>query len=63
MNTQLISPKHQGLLTLTFEIIYGHAFKATPAARVKNVTIVSLQDMKTMISADKAGPRADESGT
>ena len=63
MEAQLISPKHEGLLTLTLEIIYGHAFKAAPVARVQDVTVVSLQDMKNMISADKAGPRVDESGT
>ena len=63
MEAQLISPKHEGLLTLTLEIIYGHAFKAAPVARVQDVTVVSLQDMKNMISADKAGPRVDETGT
>ena len=63
MEAQLISPKHEGLLTLTLEIIYGHAFKAAPVARVQDVTVVSLQDMKNMSSADKAGPRVDESGT
>ena len=62
MNAQLISPKHEGLLTLTFEIIYGHAFKAAPVARVQDVTVVSLQQMKNMISADKTGPVASESG-
>jgi malonyl-CoA O-methyltransferase len=62
IEAQLISPRHEGLLTLTFEIIYGHAFKAAPVARVQDVTVVSLQQMKNMISADKAGPGASESG-
>lgn len=62
MDAQLISPRHEGLLTLTFEIIYGHAFKAAPVARVQDVTVVSLQQMKNMISADKPGPGASESG-
>lgn len=60
MDAGLISPKHEGLLTLTFEIIYGHAFKAAPVARVQDVTVVSLQDMKKMITSDKLEPKASE---
>jgi len=47
-------------LTLTFEIIYGHAFKAAPVARVQDVTVVSLQDMKKMITSGKLEPKASE---
>ena len=60
MDAGLISPKHEGLLTLTFEIIYGHAFKAAPVARVQDVTVVSLQDMKKMITSGKLEPKASE---
>ena len=39
----------QGRLTLTFEVIYGHALKAAPRARVSEQSAVSLRDMRTML--------------
>lgn len=36
-------------LHLTFEIIYGHALKPTPRARVATQTEVPLQDLKAML--------------
>jgi malonyl-CoA O-methyltransferase len=36
-------------LHLTFEIIYGHALKPTPRARVAPQTQVPLQDLKAML--------------
>ena len=38
-----------GRLKLTFEVIYGHAFKPTPRARVASKTEVPLQDLKAML--------------
>ena len=47
-----------GKLTLTFEVIYGHALKPLPRARVGEQSAVSLADMKTMLGAsDRAGRR------
>jgi malonyl-CoA O-methyltransferase len=42
-----------GQLALTFEIIYGHALKPLPRARMSDQSAVSLQDMRTMLHADK----------
>ena len=38
-----------GRLSLTFEVIYGHALKPTPRARVTAQTEVSLHDLKAML--------------
>jgi len=38
-----------GRLRLTFEVIYGHAFKPTARARVTPQTSVPLQDLKAML--------------
>jgi malonyl-CoA O-methyltransferase len=38
-----------GRLSLTFEVIYGHALKPTPRARVAPQTAVPLQDLKAML--------------
>ena len=46
-----------GQLALTFEIIYGHALKPLPRARVSEQSAVSLQDMRAMLQADKTRPR------
>jgi malonyl-CoA O-methyltransferase len=42
-----------GKLTLTFEIIYGHALKPLPRARVGEQTAVSVADMRAMLHADR----------
>jgi malonyl-CoA O-methyltransferase len=36
-------------LSLTFEIIYGHAFKPAPRVRVSPSSSVSLSDMRAML--------------
>jgi malonyl-CoA O-methyltransferase len=38
-----------GRISASFEIAYGHAFKAAPRSRGGETTSVSLQDMRTMI--------------
>jgi malonyl-CoA O-methyltransferase len=40
----------QGRVVLEFEIVYGHAFKPVPRARVAERTQVGLDDMKAMLS-------------
>jgi malonyl-CoA O-methyltransferase len=52
LQTKLSSPAHQGRLALTFEVIYGHAFKASAVAKRDTPTVVSLEDMKKMLSGD-----------
>jgi malonyl-CoA O-methyltransferase len=54
MNERLRGP--DGQLALTFEIIYGHALKPLPRARVSEQSAVSLQDMRAMLHADKRQP-------
>lgn len=51
----LAQPADNGALALTFEIIYGHAFKPAPRLRVAAESAVSLQDMRAML---RGGPPA-----
>lgn len=44
-----------GKLALTFEIIYGHALKPLPRAKVGEESAVSLSDMRSMLQAEKRG--------
>ena len=49
LSDRLADPQQGGQLALTFEIIYGHAFKPAPRVRVSSSSAVSLQDMRTML--------------
>jgi len=42
-----------GKLALTFEIVYGHALKPMPRARVGERSAVSLSDMRTMLQSGR----------
>lgn len=42
-----------GRPTLSFELVYGHAFKAAPRARVQAETTVALSDLRAMIKSSK----------
>ena len=44
-----------GRLTLTFEVIYGHALKAAPKVRVNPLSSVSVEDMRSMLQGTRAG--------
>ena len=46
---RLCDPAHGGQLALTFEIIYGHAYKPMPRVRVSSSSAVSLQDMRALL--------------
>ena len=54
---RLADPRHGGQLGLTFEIVYGHAFKPAPRVRVEGSSAVSLQDMRAMLHAGRATGR------
>lgn len=41
---------------ITFEIVYGHAFKGLPRSRGGTTTEVSLADMRAMVRGRKAAP-------
>ena len=45
-----------GRLSLTFEVIYGHALKAEPKFKVSPLSAVSVEDMRRMLQGS-AGPR------
>ncbi len=42
-----------GRLSLTFEVIYGHAIKAQPKIKVSALSAVSVRDMRSMLSASQ----------
>jgi malonyl-CoA O-methyltransferase len=44
-----------GRLALTFEVIYGHALKPPPRARVSERSAVSLDDMRAMLQQPRPG--------
>lgn len=49
LSERLADPDQQGQLVLTFEVIYGHAFKPVPRVRLAGDSAVSLQDMRAML--------------
>ena len=55
--SRLADPQHDGQLALTFEIVYGHAFKPAPRVRVEGSSAVSLQDMRAMLHAGRTTGR------
>ena len=46
-----------GRLSLTFEVIYGHALKAQPKIKVSAHSAVSVQDMRAMLQGGRTRPR------
>ena len=44
-----------GRLSLAFEIVYGHAFRPPPKARVTAETAVPLADLRAMVKAGRRG--------
>lgn len=42
-----------GKLSLSFEVAYGHAFKAAPRLRAGEATTVSLEDMRAMVRSNR----------
>ena len=49
LTERLADPAQDDRLALTFEIVYGHAFKPTPRVPVSEHSAVSLQDMRAML--------------
>ncbi|MDP3619856.1 MAG: biotin synthase [Ramlibacter sp.] len=45
-----------GRLALTFEIVYGHAFKPAPRVRMSESSSVSLQDMRALLRGGRTPP-------
>ena len=53
----LADTRNDGQLALSFEIIYGHAFKPAPRVRMEGSSAVSLQDMREMLHAGRPTAR------
>lgn len=53
LTERLAAPEHGGQLALTFEIVYGHAYKPTPRVPVAGESAVSLQDMRAMLRGNQ----------
>jgi malonyl-CoA O-methyltransferase len=49
MERQLQNSAEKGRLTLTFEIIYGHAFKPAPRIKMQPKTTLSLEQMQSAL--------------
>ena len=49
----LARPETGGRLRVTVEVIYGHALKPLPRAKMAEQSSVSLQDMRTMLNRSK----------
>ena len=45
----------EGLLTVTVEVVYGHAFKPEPRVRLAASSEVSLQDMRALLRQPRPG--------
>jgi malonyl-CoA O-methyltransferase len=50
MREHLGASSGDGSISLTFEIIYGHAFKPRPRIKVSSESAVSMQDMRAMLA-------------
>jgi malonyl-CoA O-methyltransferase len=48
-----------GSIGLSFEVAYGHAFKAAPRLRAGEATTVSLDDMRAMVRSGQGRPRPE----
>jgi malonyl-CoA O-methyltransferase len=46
---QLAKPQEGGRLTLSFEIVYGHALKPQPRMKMGSQTEIGLEQMRQML--------------
>lgn len=49
----LITPQSSGRLALNFEVIYGHAFKATAKAFSSEMTHISVEDLRSQLPSQR----------
>ena len=47
--------EHDGRIAMTFEVVYGHAFRPVPRARVAGETAVPLDDLRAMLGRNRPG--------
>lgn len=58
---KLVNPKEEGRLTLTFEVIYGHAFKPVPKSmrlKVQAESQIGLDEMRAALKQGRKSPSA-----
>lgn len=55
LTAKLADAQEQGRLVVSFEIIYGHAFKPTPRMKVQGESSISVQDMQQMLRQGRPG--------
>jgi malonyl-CoA O-methyltransferase len=48
--------REDGRIALTFEVIYGHAFKPAPRVALSAESAVSLREMRSMLQRGRPGP-------
>ncbi|MFM7704860.1 MAG: biotin synthase, partial [Rubrivivax sp.] len=51
----LASMRPDGRVTLTFELVYGHAFQAEPAPKVAARTTVPVEQLQRMARSTRRG--------
>jgi malonyl-CoA O-methyltransferase len=51
-----------GKLELSFEVAYGHAFRAAPRLRPGEATSISLDDMRAMVRTGRSAPHDSRDG-
>lgn len=52
MRAQLVTPSSGGRLNMTFEVIYGHAFKPAPRMTVRANSAITLEQMRGALGLD-----------
>jgi malonyl-CoA O-methyltransferase len=57
MSQKLADPAQDGRLKLTFEVVYGHAFKPQPRIDMSAQTVVSLDEMRQALQTPKGKSR------
>ena len=55
MQRGLADPQEQGRIKLTFEVVYGHAFKPAPRMLVRESSSISLAQMRSTLGLNKEG--------
>jgi len=51
-----------GKLEVSFEVAYGHAFRAAPRLQAGEATSISLDDMRAMVRSGRSAPRDSHGG-
>lgn len=57
LHDELAKLAADGRIAMSFEVVYGHAFKAPPRVRADAPTTVSVQDMRAMLQSARGARR------